>query len=481
LWLVPVCGLFLATAAVSQDLTPIEKLEKRVGDLEGVVNTTAPVTNPASGSRIVAGDNAWMLVSSALVLMMTGPGLALFYGGLVRRKNVLSTFMHSMFLMGLVSILWVVYGYSIAFGDPVGGSESFLGKIIGSPTQYFLLAGVGADPNADYAATIPHQTWMLFQLMFAVITPALISGAFAERIKFSAMVLFQLLWITIVYLPLAHMVWGKGGMFNWFFNAKIPALDFAGGTVVHISSGVSALVCALVIGKRIGYPGQPMPPHNVVCSMMGAGLLWVGWFGFNAGSALNAGALATSAFAATHFASAAAMLGWTTVEWITKGKPSALGAVSGLVAGLVAVTPASGFVSTTSAIIIGLLAGVVCFLSVSKLKTAFGYDDSLDAFGVHGVGGTLGALLTGIFASKEVNGAIASTYKPDGTNAIDLSGSGGQFMNQLWAVLLTWLFAGLATFIILKIVNAVVGLRPSEQEELQGLDLSLHGEQAYNQ
>jgi Amt family ammonium transporter len=454
----------------AKEPTAQEKLEKRIADLEAVANTTAPDTG---AGRIVAGDNAWMLVSAALVLMMTGPGLALFYGGLVRRKNVLSTFMHSMFLMGLISLLWVVYGYSLAFGE---GNVAF-----GSFSQYFLLKGVGGAPNTDYAATIPHQTWMLFQLMFAIITPALISGAFAERIKFSAVVLFTVLWATVVYFPMAHMVWGKGGFFNWFFpECKVPALDFAGGTVVHISSGVSALVCALVLGTRIGYPGQAMPPHNVVLSMTGAGLLWVGWFGFNAGSALNAGPLASSAFAATHFASAAAMVSWSAAEWFHRGKPSALGAVSGLVAGLVAVTPASGFVSIPSAVLIGLLAGAVCFFAVAVLKAKLGYDDSLDAFGVHGVGGTLGALLTGIFASKEVNSAIASTYKPDGKTAVDLSGGMAQFMNQLWSVLLTWVLAAVATFIILKVVNAVVGLRPNEQDETQGLDLSLHGEQAYN-
>jgi Amt family ammonium transporter len=316
--------------------------------------------------------------------------------------------------------------------------------------------------------------------MFAIITPALISGAFAERIKFSAMVLFTVLWATLVYFPMAHMVWGEDGFFNWFFAAKIPALDFAGGTVVHISSGVSALVCALVIGKRIGYPGQAMPPHNVVLSMTGAGLLWVGWFGFNAGSALTAGTGASSAFAATHFASAAAMISWSAAEWLHRGKPSALGAVSGLVAGLVAVTPASGFVSIPSAVIIGLLAGVVCFFAVAVLKSKLGYDDSLDAFGVHGVGGTLGALLTGLFASSKVNPAIATTYKPDGKTVVAIEGGMAQFMNQLWSVLITWVVAAVATFIILKIVNAVVGLRPTEQDEAQGLDVALHGEQAYN-
>src|SRR5262245_63943525 len=292
-----------------------------------------------------------------------------------------------------------------------------------------MLKDVGAAPNTDYAATIPHNTWMLFQMMFAIITPALISGAYAERIKFSAMVLFTILWMFLIYFPLAHMVWGKGGLFNWALGGKIPALDFAGGTVVHISSGVSALVCAIVLGKRVGYPQQPMPPHNVVLSMTGAGLLWVGWFGFNAGSALAAGGLASSAFAATHFAAAAAGFSWAVAEWFMKGKPSALGCVSGMVAGLVVVTPASGFVTATSGMIMGLIAGVVCYLAASKLKAKLGYDDSLDAFGVHGVGGTLGALLTGIFATKDINGLISTTFKPEGAkDAIDLSGGGHQFM-----------------------------------------------------
>jgi Amt family ammonium transporter len=453
-------------------------IEERVADLEALHNAATP--GPAAGAparksnvSYSPGDNAWLLTSSALVLMMTGPGLALFYGGLVRTKNVLSTFMHSMFLMCLVSILWLVFGYSMAFGD---GNSFF-----GSPMQYFLLKDVGGAPNTTYAPTIPHQTWMIFQLMFAILTPALISGAYAERIKFGAMVLFTVLWSTFIYFPLAHMVWGNGGLFNWALGGRIPALDYAGGTVVHISSGVSALVCALVLGKRVGYPLQPMPPHNVVLSMTGAGLLWVGWFGFNAGSALNAGVMASSAFAATHFAAASAGFSWAMVEWFMKGKPSALGCVSGMVAGLVVVTPASGFVSPTSAMIMGLIAGAVCYLSASKLKAKFGYDDSLDAFGVHGVGGTLGALLTGIFASDKVNPSIASAFKPAGaTEPINLSGGGSQFANQAIAVGITWAIALVGCFVILKIVNAVIGLRPKPEEEFQGLDLTLHGESAYN-
>jgi ammonium transporter, Amt family len=423
-------------------------------------------------AKVDTGDNAWMLVSSALVLMMTAPGLALFYGGLVRKKNVLSTIMHSVFLMGLMSVLWVVYGYSIAFGD---GNAYF-----GNPSQFFMLNGVGGEPNTTYAATIPHQTFMLFQMMFAIITPALISGAYAERVKFSAMVIFTTLWATIVYFPLAHMVWGNGGLFNWGLGGKIPALDFAGGTVVHISAGISALVFAMVLGKRKGYPQVPMLPHNLVLSVVGAALLWVGWFGFNAGSALSAGALASSAFAATHFASAAAALSWSGMEWIQRGKPSALGTISGLVAGLVAVTPAAGFVTIPNALLIGLIAGIVCYIAVTKVKIAMGYDDSLDAFGVHGVGGTLGALLTGLFASDKVNPAINDLYKVN-DKAVNLSGGGAQFMNQAMAAGITIVLSIVATFVILKIVDAVVGLRVTEEEELQGLDVSLHGEEAYTQ
>ncbi len=330
-----------------------------------------------------AGDNAWMLVSAALVLLMTGPGLALFYGGLVRRKNVLGTMMQSFVLMALVTVIWAVVGYSLAFG----GSGPYLGDL-----RFAFLRGVGSAPNADYAATIPQSTFMVYQLMFAIITPALISGAFAERMKFSAMIVFTTLWSLLVYFPMAHMVWGKGGLLNAFGGGLFPCFDFAGGTVVHITSGVSALVCALYLGKRVGYPEVAMKPHSMVLSFIGACLLWVGWFGFNAGSALAASPLATSAFVATHFAAAAATLGWIAAEWIHDGRPSVLGGISGAVAGLVAITPASGFVQPFPALLIGLCAGVVCYLMVTKVKARFGYDDSLDAFGVHGCRGTLGAL-----------------------------------------------------------------------------------------
>ena len=351
-----------------------------------------PAYNAATGQPINSGDNAWVLASAALVLMMTAPGLILFYGGLVRSKNVLSTMMHSLILMAVVSTMWFVFGYSMAFGEG--------NAIFGNPFKHLFLQGVGLTPDPDYAATIPNQTFMLFQMMFAIITPALISGAIAERIRFKAYLVFIVLWMTVVYFPLCHMMWGKGGLFNWALGGKIPALDFAGGTVVHISSGVSALVCALVLGRRDGYPHEPMMPHNVVYSLIGAGLLWVGWFGFNAGSALSAGGLATSAFAATHFSAAAAALSWTITEWRLKGKPSVLGAASGMVAGLATITPASGFVSIPSAFCIGLVAGVVCYLAVTKLKSRFGYDDSLDVFGVHGVGSTAGMLMLGFLASQ---------------------------------------------------------------------------------
>ncbi len=439
-------------------------LEQRVAKLEALQQPTAPVIN--------TGDNAWMLASSALVLMMTAPGLILFYGGLVRSKNVLATMMHSMILMALVSVMWMIFGYSMAFAE----GNAF----VGNPLTYFFLRGVGGAPNADYAGTVPQQTFMLFQMMFAIITPALISGAVAERIKFKAYVLFMVLWVTVVYFPLCHMVWGKGGCFNWALGGKVPVLDFAGGTVVHISSGVSALVCALVLGKRSGYPHEPMMPHNVVLSLIGAGLLWVGWFGFNAGSAVSAGALASSAFAATHFSAAAAALSWAFVEWFDKGKPSVLGAASGMVAGLATVTPASGFVTVPAAFCIGLAAGVVCYCAVTRLKARFRYDDSLDVFGVHAVGSITGMLMLGFLANATVNTAIAGTFMSNG-KVVSLAGGPGQFLNQLEAVLFTAAFAGIASFVILKIVEKVVGLRVDVEDETAGLDLTQHGERAYTE
>jgi ammonium transporter, Amt family len=416
-----------------------------------------------------SADNAWMLTSAALVLMMTGPGLALFYGGLVRKKNVLGTMMQSFALMAVITVLWALFSFSLAFGS----GNSVIGGF-----QHVFLRGVGSAPDADYSATIPLQTFMVYQLMFAVITPALIAGAFAERMKFSAMLVFMILWSVIIYDPMAHMVWGKGGLLNASLGGRFPTLDFAGGMVVHITSGVSALVCALYMGKRVGYPKEPMPPHSVVLSFIGACLLWVGWFGFNAGSALAAGSLATSAFVATHFAAAAAAVGWAGAEWIRNGKPSVLGAISGSVAGLVAITPASGFVKPMPALLIGLLAGIFCYWMVAKVKARFGYDDSLDAFGVHGAGGTLGALLTGIFASSAVN-PIFKTGEGNSLASGMLEGNAHQLVNQLVGVGISWMLAIVGTLAILKLVDVTLGLRVRDEEEVQGLDLSQHGEEGY--
>jgi Amt family ammonium transporter len=412
-----------------------------------------------------AGDNAWMLVSAALVLMMTGPGLALFYGGLVRRKNTLAIMMQSFAMMGLITVLWALVGYSLAFG----GDGHFIGDF-----SHAFLRGVGVDPNPDYAATIPQMTFMVYQLMFAVITPALITGATAERMKFSGTVLFMTLWFFFVYAPLAHMVWGKGGFLNAALGGRFPCLDFAGGTVVHISSGVSALVCALYMGKRTGFPKQPMPPHSLTLSFIGACLLWVGWFGFNAGSALAASGLASSAFVATHFGAAAAAVGWSAAEWIKNGKASALGAISGAVAGLVAITPAAGFVGPMPALVIGLVAGVFCYLMVTRVKAIFGYDDALDAFGVHGAGGTIGALLTGVFAQQVIN-PIFGAGKPVG----GLDGHWGQVGNQIVGIAIAWGFALVGTIVILKITDLITGFRVTEEQEQEGLDVTQHGEEAY--
>ncbi|MBI5086983.1 MAG: ammonium transporter [Acidobacteria bacterium] len=421
-------------------------------------------------SAQMSGDNAWMLASCALVLLMTGPGLALFYGGLVRRKNVLGTMMHSFILMALATMLWAVVGYSLSFAE----GNPFVGGF-----QYLFLNGVGADPNPDYAATIPHLTFMAFQLMFAIITPALISGAYAERIKFSAMVVYTTLWLLIVYFPMAHMVWGKGGLLNAFLGGKVPTLDFAGGTVVHITSGVSALVAAIYLKPRKGYLQEPMRPHNLVLSFVGACLLWFGWFGFNAGSALSAGGLATSAFVATHFAAAAAALGWLLAEWIRTGKPSVLGGISGCVAGLVAITPASGFVKPMPALVIGFAAGLFCYFMVSIVKMKLGYDDSLDAFGVHGAGGTLGALLTGVFATNAVNNALKG---PSG-NPLPLGlvdGNAAQIANQAIGAGIAIALGAVGSYVCLKLADLICGLRASGEHEVDGLDLAMHGEEGYN-
>jgi Amt family ammonium transporter len=431
----------------------------RIAALEKKLNDQAAAIAQAQ----TAGDNSWMLTSAALVLLMTGPGLALFYGGLVRKKNVLSTMMQSFAMMAVVTVLWAVVTYSLAFGS----GNAFIGGL-----HNMFLRDVGLQPSA-YAPTIPLQTFMVYQLMFAIITPALITGAFAERMKFSAMLVFIVLWAIVVYSPMAHMVWGVGGLLN-AATGKFPCLDFAGGTVVHVTSGVSALVTALYLGKRIGYPREAMQPHSVVLSFIGACLLWVGWFGFNAGSALAAGTLATSAFVATHFGAAAAAIGWGAAEWVRNGKPSVLGGISGAVAGLVAITPASGFVTPMGALWIGLIAGVVCFWMVVKVKAWFGYDDSLDAFGVHGAGGTLGALLTGFFARSAIN-PIFGAGKATGL----FEGNWRQVFNQAIGVTISWSLAIVGTLIILFIVDKTIGLRVSAEDERIGLDLSQHGEEGY--
>jgi Amt family ammonium transporter len=446
------CALTSSASVTSDPQSErIAKLEQTIADAKG------------------SADNSWMLTSSALVLMMTGPGLALFYGGLVRKKNVLATMMQSFAMMAIVTIVWAIVGYSLCFGE----GNSFIGNF-----HHVFLRGVGLQPDPDYSGTIPQQTFMVYQLMFAIITPALITGAFAERMKFSAMVLFMTLWSLMVYAPMAHMVWGKGGLLNAALGGRFPVLDFAGGTVVHITSGISALVCAIYLGNRMGYPHQPMPPHSVVLSFIGACMLWVGWFGFNAGSALGAGGLATSAFVATHFAAAAAVVGWGGAEWLRTGKPSAMGAISGAVAGLVAVTPAAGFVGPMAALAIGFSAGIFCYLMVALVKARFGYDDSLDAFGVHGAGGTIGALLTGVFASRVIN----PIFKDPQGNPLPsglLEGNFAQLGNQLIGVAITCVLAAVGTVLILKLVDMMVGLRVSSDHEIQGLDLSQHGEEGY--
>jgi Amt family ammonium transporter len=406
--------------------------------------------------KVDSGDTSWMLISSALVMLMT-PGLALFYGGMVRSKNVLGTIMQSFIALGVITIQWVLYGYSLAFGPDIG-------HIIGS-LDWVGLKGVGLDPFPDYSATVPHQAFMIFQMMFAIITPALITGAFAERFKFKTYLAFLILWATFVYDPLAHWVWGLGG---WIKN--LGALDFAGGLVVHISSGIAALAAALVIGKRRGYGKEPMPPHNLTLTLLGAALLWFGWFGFNGGSAVASGSLATSAFVVTHISTAAAALSWMIAEWAYRGNPTVLGAASGAVAGLVAITPASGFVGPVSAILIGLAAGVVCYFAIN-LKNKFGYDDSLDVVGVHGVGGTWGALATGLFASKAVNAA--------GNDGL-LFGNPSLIGIQALSIVSAWVYSFVMTFIILKLLDWVMGLRVSEEHEVGGLDLTQHGEAGYS-
>lgn len=404
---------------------------------------------------INSGDTAFILMCSALVMFMT-PGLALFYSGMVRSKNVLGTIMQSFVVIGAVSVIWVLWGYSLAFGPDIGG-------VVGS-LAWFGLEGVGLSPSPDYASTIPHVAFMIFQAMFAIITPALITGAFAERVKFSAFLIFIALWSTLVYSPLAHWVWGVGG---WLRN--MGALDFAGGTVVHISSGASALAAALLISKRRGYGKEQFMPHNLPMTITGTAILWFGWFGFNAGSALASNGLAAAAFITTHVAASAAVLSWMFAEWIHRGKPTTLGAASGAVAGLVAITPAAGFVGPVSAIIIGGIGGVICYTGVLA-KSKLGYDDSLDVVGIHGLGGTWGALATGLFASTAVN--------PDGADGL-FFGNPGQLWPQFLSVVITWVFAFMMSVVILKILDLAMGLRVSEEDEVRGLDIAQHSETAY--
>jgi ammonium transporter, Amt family len=411
----------------------------------------APVAAFAADKpKIDSGDTAWMLTATALVLMMTIPGLALFYGGMVRKKNVLATVMQSFAITCLVTVLWMVVGYSLAFTT---GST-----VLGGLSRVFM-AGLTVDSVSDLAKTIPESVYMCFQLTFAIITPALIAGAFAERMKFSAMMWFMGLWSLVVYAPIAHWVWGGGFLGDW------GVLDFAGGTVVHINAGVAGLVCALVLGKRKGFGVENMAPHNLVLSVIGASLLWVGWFGFNAGSASAANGSAGMAMAVTQFATAAAALAWMFAEWMTRGKPSVLGVISGAVAGLVAITPASGFVSPSGSLAIGIVAGLVCFWGATGLKHAMGYDDSLDAFGVHGIGGFVGAILTGVFAQEVIGGKKGL-----------IDGNAGQVLTQLWGCLVCMAWCAVATFIILKVVDALIGLRVTSEEEVEGLDINLHGE-----
>jgi ammonium transporter, Amt family len=413
---------------------------------------------PTPPTAINTGDTAWILMSAALVMLMT-PALGFFYGGLVRRKNVLSTIMHSFFILALISVQWVLWGYSLAFGPDLGGF-GFIGGL-----DWVGLNNVGMEPNADYAKTVPHQAYMVFQMMFAVITPALITGAFAERKRFKAFVIFSLLWATLVYDPVAHWVWGQGGWLK-----TLGALDFAGGTVVHITSGVSALVAALVLGPRLGLGKESMDPHDATMTVLGAALLWFGWFGFNAGSAVAANELAVNAFVVTNTAAAMAALTWMTVSWAHHGRPSVLGAAAGAVAGLVAITPASGYVNVTAAIIIGLGAGVFCYWAIQLRTRLTKIDDALDVFGVHGVGGTWGALATGLFAVLAVNS--------DGANGL-FYGDPGQLMKQLIAVAAVWVYSAVVTLLILKLIDITIGLRVEEREEVLGLDSSQHGEVAY--
>jgi Amt family ammonium transporter len=459
-------------------------LAQRVADLEAYVNNGsrgADASDATVKSNIAGpgpGHNAWMMTSSALVLFMTLPGLALFYGGLVRRKNALSVLAQCFGMAGMVTILWWVCGYSLVFGEGQGATRPFIGSL-----QYAFFNGVDSGLNTSYSYWVSQNVFAMFQMMFAIITPALIVGAIAERMKFSAIMLFSLLWMFVVYFPLAHMVWGSSGFMNgvWNSDAKIRAIDFAGGTVVHMSSGWSALVLCLLLGKRLGFGKEPMPPHSMVLCMVGTGMLWVGWYGFNAGSAVAADGIAANAFTTTTLAAATGAFVWAALEYFLRGKPSILGFCSGAVGGLVVITPACGFVNTTGAMIIGFFAGAVPFFAVTKLKGWIGYDDALDTFGVHAVGGTLGALLTGFLATGSVNANLTeSNGVAKGNGLANLVANGGLWVEQLKAIGLTIVLAVVGTVVIAYIVKAVVGLRASEEVETIGLDLAEHGEEAYH-
>ena len=449
---------FIALLLIMAFAGGVSSAEEPKSEIPGVQTPAgaSPATPISLSPKVDPGDTAWILISSALVMLMT-PGLALFYGGMVRTKNVLGTIMQSFIALAVITLQWVLYGYSLAFGPDIG-------HVIGN-LRWVGLMGVGLEPFPDYAVTVPHQAFMIFQMMFAVITPALITGAFAERFKFKTYLVFLVLWATLVYDPLAHWVWATGGWIK-----ELGALDFAGGLVVHVSSGVAALAATFVVGKRRGYGDEPMVPHNVTMTLLGAALLWFGWFGFNRGSAIASGSLATSAFVVTHVSTAAAALSWMIAEWIYRGNPTVLGAASGGVAGMVAITPASGFVGPLAAILIGLAAGVLCYGAIN-FKSRLGYDDSLDVVGVHGVGGTWGAIATGLFASKAINGAGA-----DGL----FFGNPSLLGTQVLSVVVAWVYSFVLTLAILKILDWTMGLRVSEEHEVSGLDLSQHGETGYS-
>ena len=468
---------FAPLALAADAPAPERSVAERLEDLEAYVNNGARNGSTNAPSKIAGpgpGHNAWMMTSAALVLFMTLPGLALFYGGLVRKKNVLSVLAQCLGIAGLVTILWYVVGYSLVFsaGSPY----------LGSWTKFAFLNGVDAAPNTDYAAWVSQNVFSMYQMMFAIITPALIVGAIAERMKFSAVLLFVALWMFVVYFPLAHMVWGVDGLMNgvWNGDAKIKAIDFAGGTVVHMSSGWSALILCMILGKRLGFGKEPMQPHSMVMCMIGTGMLWVGWYGFNAGSAVAADGIAGNAFMTTTLAAAVAAFVWGMAEYIFKGKPSVLGFCSGAVAGLVVITPAAGFVGPKGAMIIGVLAGIIPFFAVVKLKGWLGYDDALDTFGVHAVGGTLGALMTGFLATSSVNGNLTDANSYAKANGLYKLIGNGLWIEQVKAIGLTLALSIVGTVVIAYVVKAIIGLRPSEEVETVGLDLAEHGEEGYH-